>query len=165
MHASHEAESPSSNLHSFTVCCSFSHPLSLFSLHTLHFASLPSEAHVFRSYTLPRVRLRLRLRLPLGMMAGTLVAVIICVVINLGSAITQVFRFHRGREIWKWSHWNTSTWWSFIQVLCYIIGFIVTIALWQKVPSASNIALQSLMGVCWLNSLSGQVCRQVLQEG
>jgi hypothetical protein len=116
---------------------------------------------VFRSYTLPRVRPRLQLQSPLVMMAAAqymLAAVLICVVTNFVSATAQVFRFYRRREI-------RLTWWSFFQVLCYIIGSIVTIVLWQEVPSVSNVALQWLLGVCWLNSLSGQVCHQVLQAG
>jgi uncharacterized membrane protein len=102
-------------------------------------------------------------------MAGTqfiLVAVPICLVTNLVSAVMQVFHFYRRRDIWtRWSRWNTPTRWSFIQVLCYVIGSIITIILWQEVPSVSNVALQYLLGVCWLNSLSGQVCHQALQEG
>jgi hypothetical protein len=169
MHTSHEAETSFNQLTVLHRLLHFSPPLSLFNLHTLHFASLPSGAHVFRSYKLPRICPRLQLRFRLVMMASAqsmLAPVLICVVTNLVSAIAQFFRIHRRREIriW-WSRWDTPTWWSFMQVLCYIIGSIVTIVLWQGVPSVSNVALQWLLGVCWLNSLSGQVCHQVLQEG
>jgi hypothetical protein len=87
-----------------------------------------------------------------------------CVVANLTLNIAQFVRFGSEQGTWtRWSYWATRTRWSIIQALCYIIAVIVPLVLWQKVPNVSHVAFQCLLDVCWLNSVSGQVCHQALQ--
>jgi hypothetical protein len=87
-----------------------------------------------------------------------------CVVANLTLNIAQFVRFRSGEETWtRWSYWATRTRWSTIQALCYTVVVIALLVIWQKVPNLSHVAFQCLLGVCWLNSVSGQVCHQALQ--